>query len=138
MNAELREEIRTKIEGAKASAAAHGCHWGRSFFINFPTRLPGGYGREWPDFDRVYGHGENFSDLARSQTYGEFYATIDKIIEAAGMTVEDVRLNNVKFNEGVRLGRLSAEEEERFYNSIMPIYEKLREAGYNHYPDLTV
>ncbi|MEK6951212.1 MAG: hypothetical protein AABX13_05820 [Nanoarchaeota archaeon] len=70
----------------------------------------------------------NFSPLRRTQTWREFYATIDRVLQEVGI-YDEVRQAN--------RGRIKEENIGRICTLIYPAYVRLREMGYNCYPDLT-
>jgi hypothetical protein len=70
----------------------------------------------------------NFSPLRRTQTWREFYATIDLVLQEVGIYDEVKQANR---------GRTKEEDIERICTLIYPAYVRLRELGYNCYPDLT-
>lgn len=112
-----------------------------SFLNNFHHKLPderydrGGVYRsyfedeEWDTPFRIL-NGESParpSELYLDQTPAEFFSTIDSAIEDCGIDLE-------------RLKTLQADKWniKEIHSFVLPIYVRLREMGYKHYPDLTV
>ncbi len=84
----------------------------------------------------------NFSQLRRRQTWREFYATIDRVLQELGI-YEQVKELNRRESE-TEPGRLHYQRQkpqednfEGICTLIYPAYMRLRELGYNCYPDLT-
>ncbi len=71
-----------------------------------------------------------FSNVRQQQTWREFYATIDRVLGELGLFDEVQRLN-------VSGTRKSAHDVVTLCELIYPAYVRLRELGYNCYPDLT-
>lgn len=84
----------------------------------------------------------NFSKLRRSQTWREFYATIDGVLQELGIYEEVKELNQREpESESVQpvyqRQRPREDNYERICTLVHPAYVKLRQLGYNCYPDLT-
>ena len=107
----------------------HGNEWALSFFNNFNCYLPGGFYRIAGQQD-FWKWGKNFSKIIKKQTFGEFHQTIDNIINEFGFNPKDF----VKFQ---KKPSFTAETQIFYLHKVLPIYIKLREMGYKHYPDFT-
>lgn len=95
------------------------------FFNNFSTHLPGGF------FRRIEGqldHGKYYArnrGKRRRLAVVEFHRDIDRAIKELGM-------------DPVKIGRLNRFRDPRkLHDYILPLYVRLREKGYKHYPALT-
>ncbi len=100
-----------------------------AYFNNFIANLPGGYRRNIPP--RILATRftqENMSERLRSMTCQEYYNDIDAAIAELEI---DVRGIQEKEQTGL------AENIDEVYRLLVPLYIRLREKGYNHYPDLT-
>ena len=126
MVSKLEKEIREEIEQYREK---HGKYWGMEYFNNFDINLPGSLIRK-PGFDlnsKPWKDDGEVSFKLREQSLEEFLETIDKVIE------------NIKIEpQDIIEGRKYRFENDKFFDLITPIYIRLRELGYNHYPDLTV
>ena len=105
-------------------------HWWPNYFSNFEHRLPGGFWRMVfeKSYDNLIGDDPGFmeySSLLRSQTPRLFFDTIDRLLEEEGISKETVM--NLKFHN---------RDLKRLYELTLPVFIKLREMGYLHYPDL--
>jgi hypothetical protein len=103
-----------------------GEHQGLAFLNNFHCHLPGGYLRNISEDlleDRlpVSREWEGGRILRRSQ----FYAVIDKFIAELHLDADKIK----ELREG--------QDPDKFFAYIFPLYVRLREAGFKHYPDLT-
>ncbi len=127
MTKSLKEIIENEIDESKKK---YGNQWVIEFFNNFNGHLPGGYKRrgiqDFNDWD------ERFSETLRKQSLKEFHRTIDKVSEELGINQQEIidiqKTLQEKNNFSVY---------EKLFELCIPIYVKLREMGYNHYPDLT-
>src|SRR3989338_8607295 len=74
-----------------------------------------------PAEKKQHGH----SDLYCNQKRKEFFKAIDDVLIEEGIALEEIK----------RLQTLNTtmEDLEKFYESVFPIYVKLREKGYNRY-----
>ncbi|MFA6093660.1 MAG: deaminase [Elusimicrobiota bacterium] len=93
---------------------------------NFHAVLPGGYRRSFDSIamNELYGNSKSGKKL-RKVTLAEFLREVDRTIEELGMDpMEIIRLHG---------GR----DYDAMYRYILPIYIRLLEKGYKHYPDLT-
>lgn len=88
----------------------------------------------------------NFSQLRRRQTWREFYATIDRVLQEQGIYEQVRELNqrepepDQQQQQSYQLNQRPLSQEnhyERICTLIYPAYIRLRELGYNCYPDLT-
>lgn len=67
----------------------------------------------------------NYSEVRRRQTNREFYQTIDEVLKELGLFEPVKEMNRL----GAQLPELN--------RLVYPAYFKLRDRGYNRYPDLT-
>ncbi len=67
-----------------------------------------------------------YSTLRRTQTRGEFYATVDAALQSTGMFEIVRNLNN------------DASPSQELYEASIPAYVSLRRAGYTRFPDLSI
>ncbi len=119
------------------------------YFINFHMRLPrkdlGGLSMS-EKMARDYGYldikfigrfpdAERHSELYENQTPKEFYETIKKALREKGISVDDVAKLNSESTKGEFVDESKIIE---LFKFVFPAYIRLREMGYNHYPDLTV
>jgi len=107
----------------------HSDLWTSYYFNNFKGHLPKGYYREhfpksFNDWD------EKHSKLLKKQTMGEFHETIDNVISQLGFSKEEFIAFQSQLSQVPETGDFYIEK-------CTPLYIKLREMGYNHYPDLT-
>ena len=97
----------------------------RNYLNNFHGHLPGGYKRGLDSSQKSSINDAIASERRRDQTRGEFWATIDTVIQELGIQPEAIiQARNKLKPTGIT-------------HLILPIYIRLRELGYNHYPDLT-
>jgi hypothetical protein len=66
------------------------------------------------------------SEVRKRQTFAQFFSTIDLCIADTGLDMEKIKQ--------LQVDRKTREE---LINYVFPVYLKLREMGYNRYPDLT-
>lgn len=99
---------------------------GWPFLNNFSCRLPGGlYRRVFEDIDLDTPYADaRASRRLRGLTPREFFVLIDGLIEQLGLDAEKI----VHLQEA-RTGELD--------EYAFPLYVRLREEGFKHYPDLT-
>lgn len=119
----LRERIEQEIEVHKQAGLGRK---GWPYLNNFPSRLPGGLHRrvfEEVDLDAAYSDARSSRKL-RGMTPRKFFALIDELIAELGLdTGKIVRLQNTPTLE--------------IHEYVFPLYVRLREEGFKHYPDLT-
>jgi hypothetical protein len=85
------------------------------------------FGQELEDFIKMGVESvQPYSELLQTQTPKEFYAAVDKSVSDCGI---DIRQFSLFQEQGKNYIKLNAR--------IFPSYIRLREVGYNHYPDLT-
>ncbi len=93
----------------------------------------GGFIRITPDsieLENFKNWGDGSSNVLKKQTLKEFHLTIDNVIDELKFNPDDF----VKFQKW----RSEDTETQLFYlHKVLPVYIKLREMGYKHYPDLT-
>jgi hypothetical protein len=73
------------------------------------------------------------SPLFLLQTPREFYITLDKAVEEAGISVEVLKINIDRCIERKFVGTPAEEKEAFFRDILLPIYIAMREKGYNHH-----
>ncbi|OFX10926.1 MAG: hypothetical protein A2516_07420 [Alphaproteobacteria bacterium RIFOXYD12_FULL_60_8] len=97
---------------------------GWPYLNNFHCRLPGGLYRsihEREEVDWPYTQG---SRKLRGMTHSQFFGLIDALIKEMGLDAEKIKgLQNVADRE--------------ILDYCFPLYVRLREEGFQHYPDLT-
>ncbi len=125
MGVELKQQIEREIEQARTQ---RGKEWGRYYLNNFNGNLPGGYRRRYDPVSRAYASDTRASEKRRNQSLAGFWATIDDAIEEVGITQNQIIEARNRFDN---------EREWEMFDLVIPIYIKLRELGYKHYPDLT-
>lgn len=119
----------------KAFKKMHGKNWAIEYFNNFYGNLPGGYRRRLlesaPELKNMKKWDKGSSKSIEKQTVSEFFETIDRVINEMELDVSEIVAiqNNTTLN--------SVEKYSNLYDMILPVYTKLREMGYKHYPDLT-
>jgi len=107
--------------------------WAMKYFGNFMCHLPEGLYRKGKFYDSDFKQwGEKHSKLMKSQTIGQVHHVIDNIISKKGIDLENMIRLLITWREKKDNTALS-----ELYDIATPIYIKLREMGYNHYPDLT-
>ena len=123
----------------------YGEDWQAYYFNNFGFNLPdddcehGGYYREtfaksgWLDMTIAKRDPANklgYSYLYRNQTARDFFKTVDQTLEEQGISLKEIkRLQHLKNREG-------SEHWKKLSELVLPAYIKLRELGYQRYPDL--
>lgn len=125
-----RDNILRRIERERAAHKRSrignllGVEW--PFLNNFHCRLPGGLYRaifEDMDLDEAYADARASRKL-RAMTPRAFFAHIDRLIAELGLDTREIaRLQNAQNGE--------------IYDYVFPLYIRLREEGFKHYPDLT-
>lgn len=118
-----RENLRSKVE-REMKAYARKTRW--PYLNNFHCRLPGGLYRkilEEEDLDRPYAR-EGASRRLRAMTPRSFFALIDRLIGELGLDIGAIL-------------RLQDAGTRDIYEYAFPVYLRLREKGFKHYPDLT-
>jgi hypothetical protein len=118
----LTEKIRREIERHKQRGL--GCSdW--PYLNNFHCRLPGGLYRTLdPEFLDAPPLSPGASTRFRRMTLRQFCALINDLIVELGLDV-------------ARILALQAAESREIYDYTFPLYIRLREEGFKHYPDLT-
>jgi len=124
METELNQLIEREIEHHRQK---FGKEWGVIYFNNFDGNLPGGYRRSYDPTSRACSSNIEVSEKRRNQSLAEFWATIDNIIVEVGITKNQIIEARNRFRNGRDCG---------IFDLVIPIYTKLRELGYKHYPDL--
>ena len=119
--ASIKEIVEHEIEEYKQK-------YGENFlryFNNFSGNLPFGYYRIIFKniVDKTFTD-EKASERLRSMTHREFYQDIDDTISELGLDLNEIR----RLQESMDLAKL--------YDLTLPLYVRLREKGYNHYPNL--
>lgn len=118
----LRNRIRREIERHERGELGS---TGWPYLNNFHCRLPGGlYRTLGADFLDAPSLSPGASPRLRRMTLRQFYALIDGLIAELGLNVE-------------RILALQAAESREIYDYTFPLYVRLREEGFKHYPDLT-
>jgi len=102
-----------------------------SYFNNFHCHLPGGLYREFDEeLRRMKGVvGPGASRRRRGMSVAEFHEDIDRTIAELGLDIGAFRQ--------LRVQKWTLESRDRFERIFLPVYIRLREKGYKHYPDLT-
>ncbi len=121
----LEEEIQERIKQCRIS---RGDEWWIEFFNNFNYKLPGGF--RVGDSKSPAGCHPRSSERMKLKTLGEFYDEVDRVIEEVGFSIDEIE----RMNEFTSKRRASKKD---FFKIVFPVYRRLREYGYNHYPDLT-
>lgn len=117
----IKEIVEQEIKDAKQE---HGKDWGHDFFNNFWGNLPFGWRRRSPNLG-LRSTDPRDSERYRSMNLGEFFQDIDSTISELGLDLDMIQ-------------RLDQEHKwEELWNCLSPLYIRLREKGYSHYPDLT-
>jgi hypothetical protein len=123
--------LRALVEQEMAHAREQfGQEWASRFLNNFPQYLPGGWMREHIRGPYLYAQA---SDLLQHRTYEEFYADIDRTLAEMEFDVAELH----RLQERMILTREDADVK-ALYTLVLPVYIRLREKGYHHYPDLTI
>ena len=134
MKKTLTEKV---IRETEAFKKIYGKEWVLEYFNNFYGNLPGGYRRKnlegVPELGNSKEWDNHSSKTLENQTTNEFFATIDKVIEEIKINPKDII--NIQNDSGLGI----TEKYEQMYDKsiLLPVYTKLRERGYKHYPDLT-
>ncbi|MEK6963287.1 MAG: hypothetical protein AABX70_02580 [Nanoarchaeota archaeon] len=152
MATQVEEEIRECRE-------QHGENWRTTYFNNFHHYLPddsfsleGNLGIQ-PSYagkraqaigrlDKTYEETEQaaqrskvrrYSTLKLKQTRREFLVTIDRVFHETGVSIDAIKaLQRQRTSSCESLKQIEAQ----LYDLVFPAYLRLREMGYNHYPDL--
>ena len=96
------------------------------FLNNFHGHLPGGFYRtalESEDLNRPCDD-PRAGPKRRGMTLAQLHALIDRLIPEVGLDVETIM--------GLQAARNGS-----IYDYVFPLYVRLREEGFRHYPDLT-
>ena len=124
----MPDDVRQQIDRElNACMAKYG--FGRSsglstYLNNFFYHLPS-YRPNWMEPDAYPEHATHrFTNKRQNQTYREFWETVDEVIGELG-------IDPPRFTELDR-------DEPEFYELEFQVYCRLREMGYNHYPDLVL
>ena len=113
----LRERIAREIAAHKRKPDQR--DW--PFLNNFHCRLPGGLYRAI--FDQAHAYADaRASRKLRGMTLAQFFRVIDGLIGELGLDA----------NKIMRL-----QSSRKIYTYVFPLYVRLREEGFKHYPDLT-
>lgn len=125
----LRQELQAHIERLNAlPRMPQGDLAYYLYFGNFNLILPGGClraeggNKKWAQIVATE-KPKVGSDLIKTQTYGEFYQTIDSVLEEEGISIEEVK-------------RLNTKPSRELFELTSPAYVRLREIGYSEY-DIT-
>ncbi|MFC1740980.1 hypothetical protein ACFL3V_00400 [Nanoarchaeota archaeon] len=124
MDSELVLQINREVEQARQE---HGKEWGMSYLNNFHGDLPGGYRRLGYDPAAIYAGDTSASEKRRNQSHGEYWATIDQVIEEVGICPTRIIEARDRWRKHNDWG---------MFDLILPAYIKMRELGYMRYPDL--
>lgn len=111
-------------------AAEHRRRWGSipfPFLNNFHGRLPGGFYRDIFDAEALHRpfRDSRASRKLRAMTPAQFFELIDRRIAELGLDVAVIQ-------------ELLESRSSEIYDYVYPLYFRLREDGFKHYPDLTV
>lgn len=132
MDSKITQQIEREIEQARQQ---YGQEWGAHYFNNFDGNLPGGYRRRYDPTSRSYSSDTEASEKRRNQSLAEFWATIDNAVEEVGINQRQIIEARNRFNNDRDLG--NNDRDGGMFDLVIPVYIKLRELGYKHYPDLT-
>ncbi|MFQ5474598.1 MAG: hypothetical protein ACE5DM_02060 [Candidatus Nanoarchaeia archaeon] len=102
----------------------NGPDWLRKYLNNFHGHLPGGYKRA----GRMCDLSDASSEIRKTQSAQEFWNTVDDV-------VRECEIDPLSILTERNAQRISGRS--RLYELILPVYKRLRDMGYNHYPDLT-
>jgi hypothetical protein len=100
-----------------------------SYFNNFHGHLPGGFHRKMAAVDDDWKYGAPGAGARRGLTATEFHQDVDRTIAELGLDPETMS----QLEKDIE----TRSDMEKFHAYILPLYVRLREKGYNHYPDLT-
>lgn len=122
-NKRLRERIEKEIAAYKRS------EYGRDdwpYLNNFHCRLPGGLYRKICDETKLNQHytDARASRKLRAMTHAQFFGLVDDLIAELGLYAEKI------------MG-LQSVASRKLHDYCFPVYVRLREEGFKHYPDLT-
>ena len=137
----MRETVLEEMASFRSSHPEFSDNWRRYFFNNFVLNIFGRRER-LEKFERELGRGRSdldkkvfikghvlYSEKKQDQTPREFFDEIDNTIKELGIDgLEEI------YNKYQEKGDIN-----EFYENekLLNLYVKLREKGYNHYPDLT-
>ena len=134
MTKNLSKVIEREINKSKKE---YGDEWYLKYFNNFYGNLPGGLYRDpllFPrhirdkkiiDFEEP---NDKLSRIRLNQSTLEFHKTIDDVIKELRLNPREITEAQEKYKKHYDL---------ELFDLIIPIYIRLREMGYKHYPDLT-
>ena len=125
----------------------YGRVWRGWYFNNFVGKLPYGFERAHMD-ELTLAQGdmantpimqEGTSQKLRGMTYVQFYQDIDATIAELGLDVDKIEslqknLTAAAHDQDDGMYEVTAN---RLFGYAFPLYIKMREKGYAHYPDLT-
>jgi len=117
MKQSLRERIAREIAAHKRKPYQR--DW--PFLNNFHCRLPGGLYRRFYDQTHAYTDARASRKL-RGMTFAQFFRVIDGLIGELGLDADKI---------------ISLQTSRKIYAYVFPLYVRLREEGFKHYPDLT-
>ena len=123
MHDDVRQQIDRELSQRVEKAGSRSSGLSR-YLNNFHHNLPGyrPYWRKAENYPRHSTH--KFTDMRQQQTFVEFYETVDSVIGELGIDPQ-------RFAELDR-------DDPAFYELEFQVYCRLREMGYNHYPDLVL
>jgi hypothetical protein len=121
-----RRELLEEIEREKAEHRRRSGDIIYPFLNNFPGWLPGGFYREILETELRDMRTDNpaASPKRRSMTPAQLCELIDHLIPEVGLDA-----GTIASLQGTGSGKI--------YEYAYPLYLRLREEGFNHYPDLT-
>jgi hypothetical protein len=130
-----RADMRTRVHGEMEEFERTKPEPHYTFFNNLHLRLPGSCLRKLLEPENLACKECNpgASAKRRGQSSGEFYAELDRTIVEAGLDQAVLERLRVRANSRDSTGA----DFDELYDYIFPLYIRLREKGYNHYPDLT-
>lgn len=153
MTNELKSQLMREIKNLKEE---HEKDWMNYYFNNFFDRLPGGGSRlealkryfpnspdNWEYDEKTYDipykklyNNPQCSSLRNSQSRREFHKTIDDVFDELRIDPKPIIKAQAKLNSSIS-GYSAEKFNKDFEKEIIKVYIRLREKGYNHYPDLT-
>lgn len=118
----LKSRIERELEVYRRRTGALGGH----FLNNFHCLLPGGLYRRIFDQEEMNQPcaDARASRKLRGMMHAQFFGLIDALIEELGLDANEIK-------------RLQSAEGREIYDYVFPLYVRLREEGFKHYPDLT-
>lgn len=122
----VRRELLKEIEREQAKHRLRCGKFNFPFLNNFPGLLPGGFYRLILEAEDLHIPYDNpaAGPKRRGLTPAQMFELIDRLIPEVGLDVE-----TIKCLQRTRTGKI--------YDYVYPLYLRLREEGFMHYPDLT-